>query len=68
MFDIQLEFEILQNKLQDLLALDCLEGDMLADALMDLGYVRCVIDYQSLRQAFNTIEAHIEEYKKAIKC
>jgi len=74
MFDIQLEFEILQDTLQELLALDYLEGDMLADALMDLGYVSYVISYHAVKLgytklgiqlAFNTIGAHIKEYKKA---
>lgn len=64
MFDVQIEFEILHDRLQDLLALDCLEGDVLADALTTLGYIRCVLDYKGHAEAFKTVEAHIEDYEK----
>lgn len=45
MFDIQMELEILQGRLQDVLSLDCLDSESLASAYVDQGYINCAVQY-----------------------
>ena len=66
MFDMLYETEVLQDRLMNVLALDCLDSEELANARTDIGYINCAIDYAIvLRQAmYDDLLESIEAYEE----
>jgi len=66
MFDIQYEVELLQTRLMDVLALDCLAIDALKSAMVDLGYINCVLQHKIMidSELYEELLEAIEAYEK----
>lgn len=68
MFDMQYEVELLQTRLNSMLALECLDIEKLQEASIDLGYIRCIIDYKIAidRELFEKLVTSVEAYEREV--
>ena len=66
MFDIQYEVGILRDRLQGMLALDCLDSETLCEAYCDLGYINCILVHSIMidSEEFETLETAIMHYEE----
>jgi len=66
MFDIQYEVELLQTRLMDALALDCLDSEMLQEAMVDLGYINCTLQHNIAIESwlYEELLESIEAYER----
>lgn len=66
-FDVEMELEILQSRLQDVLALECLDREELASANVDLGYINCLLEYNvnPKYSVYEELLASVKGYEEA---